>query len=129
MQHRGTPHESDGVTYARTREGFELPVIDLTNPRFAVPDDPAAVGGLHDAVAEEERRRRRIPKFIMGLMMRRAAKQSRLIRALFRPDAGFLDGLSTYVMKLGADNLVPPFDTPIDRRLAASPHMVLLRLR
>jgi hypothetical protein len=32
-------------------------------------------------------------------------------------------------MKLGADNLVPPYDTPMDRRLAASPHIVLLRLR
>ena len=32
-------------------------------------------------------------------------------------------------MKLGAENLVPPYDTPVDRRLAGSPHIVLLRLR
>jgi hypothetical protein len=32
-------------------------------------------------------------------------------------------------MKLGADNLVPPFDSPADRRFAASPHITLLRLR
>jgi hypothetical protein len=62
-------------------------------------------------------------------MLRMAARKSRLIRALVDPKAGFLDGLSTYVMKLGADNLVPPYDTPVDRRLAASPHIVLLRLR
>jgi hypothetical protein len=37
--------------------------------------------------------------------------------------------MSTYVMKLGPDNLVPPYDTPMDRRLAASPHVVLVRLR
>jgi hypothetical protein len=48
---------------------------------------------------------------------------------LFNTDAGFLDGLSTYVMKLGADNLVPPYDGPVDRRVAASPHVGLLRLR
>ena len=41
----------------------------------------------------------------------------------------FLDGMSTYVMKLGADNLPPPYDSPIDRRMAASPHLTLLRLR
>ena len=33
----------DGVVYARTREGFDLPVIDVTHPRFAVEHDPAAV--------------------------------------------------------------------------------------
>src|ERR1019366_8010975 len=58
-----------------------------------------------------------------------AARKSRLVRALFNTNAGFLDGLSTYVMKLGAGNLVPPYDAPIDRRLAASPHIALLRLR
>jgi hypothetical protein len=129
MQHRGTPHESDGVTYARTREGFDLPVIDVTNPRFAVPDDPAAVRGLYDAFIAHERKRRHLPAFLLRLMLRMAARKSRLVRALVDPQAGFLDGLSTYVMKLGAENLVPPYDTPVDRRLAGSPHIVLLRLR
>jgi hypothetical protein len=96
-------------------------VIDVTNPRFAVPDDPATVRGLHDAFIEGERRRRRIPQFITRMMLGAAAKQSRLARALFNSDDGFLDGMTTYVMKLGADNLVPPYDTLIDRRLAASP--------
>jgi hypothetical protein len=129
MQHRSDPRAGDGVAYAKTREGFDLPVIDVTNPRFAVPDDPAALRGMHDAFIEDERKRQRIPNFIMRLMLRAAARKSRLVRALFEPDAGFLDGLSTYVMKLGADNLAPPYDTPIDRRLAASPHVTLLRLR
>jgi hypothetical protein len=129
MQRCSSQPESDGLIYAKTREGFDLPVIDLTNPRFAVPDDPAAARELYDAFIEGERRRRRIPKFIMRMVVGRAAKKSRLVRALFKSDAGFLDGLSTYVMKLGADNLVPPYDSPMDRRFAASPHVVLLRLR
>jgi hypothetical protein len=62
-------------------------------------------------------------------MLRMAAGKSRLVRALVDPETGFLDGLSTYVLKLGAENLVPPYDTPVDRRLAGSPHLVLLRLR
>jgi hypothetical protein len=129
MQDRHSPRESGGVTYAKTREGFVLPVIDVTNPRFAVPDDPATVRGLYDALAENERKRRRIPRFVLRMMLAMAARRSRLVRALFSQDTGFLDGLSTYVMKLGAGNLVPPYDTSIDRRLAASPHIVLLRLR
>ena len=129
MQPHSSPHENDGITRARTREGFDLPVIDVTNPRFAVPDDPATVRGLHDAIIESERRRRRVPKFILRMMLRAAARKSRLVHAFCDSDAGFLDGMSTYVMKLGADNLVPPYDTPTDRRVAASPHIHLMRLR
>jgi hypothetical protein len=128
-QPHAEPWKNDGITRARTREGFELPVIDVTNPRFAVPDDPTTVRGVHDAFVESERRRRRIPRFIMRMMLRAAARKSRLVRAFINSEAGFLDGISTYVMKLGADNLVPPYDTPTDRRVAASPHLLLVRLR
>ena len=65
----------------------------------------------------------------MRWMLRRAARESRLVRAVFASDASYLDGMSTYMMKLGVDNLVPPYDTPLDRRFAASPHVTLLRLR
>ncbi|MEA2996023.1 MAG: hypothetical protein QOG74_1572, partial [Alphaproteobacteria bacterium] len=120
---------SDELVTAKTREGYDLPVIDVTNPRFAVPEGPGAARALHNAFLASEWRRRFIPPFIMRLMLRSAARKSRLMRALFATDAGFLDGLSTYVMKLGPDNLMPPYDGPVDRRLAASPHVGLLRLR
>jgi hypothetical protein len=119
----------DDVTYARTREGFDLPVIDVTHPRFAVGHDPAAVRAAYEEFAQGERRRGWIPKFIMRRMLRAAAAKSRLVHAMFHSQAGFLDGITTYVMKLGPDNLVPPFDTPMDHRFAASPHVVLVRLR
>jgi hypothetical protein len=118
-----------GLVFARTREGFDLPVIEVTNPRFIVPDDPATAQRTYDAAIAEEQRRRRIPKFIMRLMLRALARKSRLIRALSQSDTGYLDSLSTYVLKLGADNLVPPYDSPTDRKVAASPHIVLVRLR
>jgi hypothetical protein len=117
------------LIYAATREGYNLPVIDVTDPRFAVPDSPESLRQLFEASGEEERRNRRVPKFIMRWMLRSAAKRSRLVQALFTGNATFLDGMSTYVMKLGADNLSPPYDSPIDKRLAASPHLTLLRLR
>jgi hypothetical protein len=114
---------------AATREGHDLPVIDVTDPRFAVPDDPAATRALYDEFITGERRRGRVPKFIMRAMLRWAAKESRLVHALFASDSGYVDGMSTYLMKLGVDHLVPPYDTPTDRRMAASPHVTLLRLR
>ena len=123
------PPFPDDIAFAETKEGFSLPVIDVTHPRFAVADDPATIAALDAAIDEQDRQFRRIPRFIMRWMMRSAAKQSRLMRAIVEPDAGFLDGLSTYVMKLGADNLVPPYDQPMDRRFAASAHVPFLRLR
>jgi hypothetical protein len=65
----------------------------------------------------------------LRFMLAAAARKSRLVRAVFNTDKGYLDGISTYVMKLGVDNLVPPYDTPMDRRFVASPHMVMVRLR
>jgi hypothetical protein len=82
VQPYSSPCESDRLTFARTRDGFDLPVIDVTHPRFAVPDDPATVRATYDAFIEGERRRRRIPKFIMRMMLRSAARRSRLVRAI-----------------------------------------------
>lgn len=50
---------------ALSRDGHYLPVINVTDPRFAVPDDPDNLGKLLDASHDEERRNRRIPTFIM----------------------------------------------------------------
>jgi len=79
--------------------------------------------------ADEARRHQRMPQFIMRFILRRAARQSLILRALFGGEGTFLDGITTYVMKLGAEHLPPPFDSPIDRRFAASPHATYLRLR
>ena len=121
--------ENSALVYATTRDGYELPVIDVTHPRFRVPDDADAQRRLKDALTKSERQRRFIPQFIMRWMLTSAAKKSRLVSALFGTDATFLDGITTYVMKLGAGNLVPPYDSPVDKRFAASPHVTYLRLR
>jgi hypothetical protein len=44
-------------------------------------------------------------------------------------DQGYLDSITTYVLKLGPDHLPPGFDSPMDRRIADTPHAPLLRLR
>jgi len=119
----------NGVVHAATRDGYTLPVIDVTHPRFAVAEDPARARALYEEFAKFERSRGRVPGFIMRVMLKIAARRSLLMKALFGSDAAFLDGVTTYVMKLGPENLPPPFDGPIDRKFAASPHIPLLRLR
>ncbi len=105
---------------AATRDGVMLPVIDVTDPRFALPDDPDSIARLIAQSAAEELRNRGLPKFIMRFMLRRMAKRSRIMQVLFGGDGSFLDGITTYVMKLGADNLPPPYDSPMDKRVGAS---------
>jgi len=114
---------------AATRDGVMLPVIDVTDPRFALPDDPDSIARLIAQSAAEELRNRGLPKFIMRFMLRRMAKRSRIMQVLFGGDGSFLDGITTYVMKLGADHLPPPFDSAVDKRVAASAQLKLLRLR
>jgi hypothetical protein len=124
-----SPSKAGGVEHALTRDGIELPVLDVTNPRFAVKEDPASLQALHEAFKQNERQRRFIPDFLMRLMIRSAARKSLLMHALFGSDAEYLDGISTYVMKLGPENLVPPYASPMDKKFAASPHVTFLRLR
>ncbi|MFC5069793.1 hypothetical protein [Flaviflagellibacter deserti] len=119
----------DGVAFAMTREGYELPVLDIAHSRFAIREDAETIAALNREIERSERQRRRVPKFIWRLLLKSAAKKSRLARALFDPKGSFLDGMSTYVMKLGGDHLVPPHDTPMDRRFASSPHATFLRMR
>jgi hypothetical protein len=130
MSATGSPlADHPAVVYALTRQGYELPVIDVSHPSFAVPDDPGSVEALRMRFSRAERLRKGIPKVMMSWLLRGMAHRSLLARELFVGQAGVLPGLSTYVIKLGANNLVAPFDSPLDKRLAASPGAMSLRLR
>jgi hypothetical protein len=126
-QHLTEPNP--GLVYARTAQGDELPVIDVTNPAFRVADDLTAVEAMRNEFAAGERRRKQLPKFLLRYFMRSAARRSPLARALFQPEGGVLPGLSTYLMKLGPDNLRAPFGGKIDRQFAASPGALSMRMR
>ncbi|GGH31872.1 hypothetical protein GCM10007036_43350 [Alsobacter metallidurans] len=129
MSERTDALARDGVLLARAASGFALPVIDVTHPRFAVPDDDASVGALRRAFMENERGHARAPRFLMRWIIASAARKSRFLQAVFNPGATFLDGITTYAMKLGEANLLPPFDGEVDRSFARSPHVTCLRLR
>lgn len=119
-----------GVCYARTAQNLEVPVIDVSNPAFAVADDAQSVERLRQTSSGMMRRNARVPRFLLRFLIRSAAKRSFLAHAMLGGGKGtFLPGMNTYLMKLGPDNLVPPFDTPADRRFAAYPGIQGIRIR
>jgi hypothetical protein len=106
-----------------------LPVIDVTHPVFAVPDDPGSLAARRDAFLAWDRHNRRMPGFVMRPLMRLAARRAPLLRKMMASDDGYLDSISTYMFKLGPDHLPPGYDGPVDRKVAAAPHVALIRLR
>jgi hypothetical protein len=118
-----------GIALAKTSAGFLLPVIDVTHPRFAMADDKKGLAKLHAVFMRSERDRRRLPQAVVRWAVRWAVKRSRLVNAIFGDDVSFLDGISTYAVKLGPKNLLPPFDSWLDRKFAGAPHVLYMRLR
>jgi hypothetical protein len=121
--------DKSGVVFAATDDGLRLPVIDVTHACFAVHDDAATVATARDAFLAWDRRNRRVPRIVTRLFMRFAARRSRLLQKMMVSGNNYLDSISTYMLKLGPDHLPAGFDSPIDRKVAASPHVVLIRLR
>lgn len=117
------------LLFAEAPDGTRLPVIDLSLPQFAVPDSPQAVAELEARALAEERKRGPVQRAAMAVMLKAMAGQSRLIQALQDARKGFLSGTATYVMKLGPDNLVPPYASEIDKRVADAPIVTSMRLR
>src|ERR1700731_657890 len=74
------------IVFATTADGLRLPVIDVTHPAFAVADDPASLAARCDAFLAWDRGNRRIPRIVMRLLMRLAARRSRLLRKIVASD-------------------------------------------
>ena len=129
MQSHLPPGDSRAVVFATTADGLRLPVIDVTHPAFAIPDDPASLAARRDAFLAWDRRNRRMPTIVTRLLMRLAARRSRLLRKILASGNEYLDSITTYMVKLGADHLPPGFDSSVDRKVATAPHMALVRLR
>ena len=129
MQSDPPAGDSGTIVFATTADGLMLPVIDVTHPAFAVPDDPASLAARRDAFLAWDRRNRRMPRVVTRLLMRLAARRSLLLQKMLASDNEYLDSISTYILKLGANHLPPGFDGPVDRKVAAAPHAALIRLR
>jgi hypothetical protein len=129
MQSHLPAEDSRAIVFATTADGLRLPVVDVTHPAFAIADDPASLAARFEAFAAWDRHNSRVPGIVTWLLIRLAAQRSPLLRKILASDHGYLDSISTYMLKLGPDHLPPGFDSPMDRKVAAAPHMALVRLR
>jgi hypothetical protein len=118
-----------GVCYAFTREGVELPVVDISHPAFTL------------AVGTDEQRRMveqflkagtpfaSLPKLLRNLLLRFFLRGSVLARGIHQSSGTFMSGLQTYLLKLGPEMLGEAYAGPIDRRIATSLPGLSVRLR
>jgi hypothetical protein len=118
-----------GVLYVKAPDGSELPVIDVTNPAFALPYSEAQMKKRVALFELGERLRAKIPQPIQRALLGLAARRSRLARAVYHASEGVIDGMTLYVGKLGPRMLGSGYPTAIDRRLAAAAPSWLARVR
>src|SRR5271169_5306128 len=102
------------VVYAKTEEGAEVAVIDVTSSAFAVSATDAELAAMSEQYIREAGQQQDLPAPI-----REALRNSMLGRGLMAATGTFLDGMSTYLLKLGPENLGESATT-IDQRIAAS---------
>jgi hypothetical protein len=111
------------VLYAMTDDGESLPVVDVTNPAFAVNATDAEIAAMCDQFVLESQQR---PE--MSAPLREALQRSMLGRGLIAASGTFLTGMNTYLLKLGPDNLGTDAN-PLDLRIAASFPALMSRVR
>lgn len=108
---------------AVTNDGVELPVIDVTNPAFAVAASEVELEAMSTQYILAASQVNEMPA-----ALRQALQTSTLGKAIMAASGTFLPGLITYLLKLGPENL-GTFASPIDRQIAASFPAFAARLR
>lgn len=121
-------NKKPGVYYAITDDGIELPVIDVTHPTFSVVNPPDLSQRVDKAI-EEWKRHSKTPKPLMKLILWCLSHQSFLMQGMSKSSGTFLSGMSTYMMKLGPDNLGAAYSKKFDKVIASSIPTFYLRMR
>ena len=118
--------QASRIYYASTDEGVELPVLDITNPAFAVEVSEAALPAFAATSLRSLERWSRIP----GWLRRRLARRSLLLGESAGEPGTFVSGITTYLLKLGPEQLVAACKVGnMDRRAAGAISSVAVRLR
>jgi hypothetical protein len=117
----------DGICYAVTDDGLELPVVDITHDAFRERTPPERLA----AIAEESIRSMEQSRGMPPEAQRAFLQHSIIARGTMLAVGGVLDGLTTYLYKLGPAMLGSAYAGDIDRLLLGSiaPLAVRLRLR
>jgi hypothetical protein len=117
------------VCYALTDDGVELPVIDLTNPAFSDVPSQAAQEQIAADYLKNAARQARMPRVLKGGLYWLMSLCSPLMRAARDSAGSYLSGMSTYLAKLGPENLGTAYATRLDRAVARALPSLSMRLR
>jgi hypothetical protein len=117
-------NKKSGVYYAITEDGIELPIVDITHPAFALHLTEAELADLYDRYVRKIQKRGFLQRHLFQFFLKRSILGRGIMGAL----GGFLAGMNTYLLKIGADNL-GSFANQIDREIAEALPSVSLRLR
>jgi hypothetical protein len=118
-----------GVAYASTPSGLELAILDITHPAFRLRQDADALAEEALALAQKRAAAGLAGRLFNRWVLPHILKRSRIGQGLLAAHGSHLDGLSTYLMKLGAPALAGPAFKALDRSIAGSAVARLLRLR
>ncbi len=113
-------HKKEGISYALTDDGIELPVIDVTHPAFKVTLDPLEHDALLEQFTKDQEPLVRMSPLLRRALLRLVVRGSVLARAVRHSRGTYLSGVGTYLLKLGPDNLGKAYAKPIDNRIAAA---------
>ncbi len=113
---------------ARTDEGLELPVIDVTHSAFRVELSEAQLAAEMEKAVSTVRAHSSMPGQEQHAHMQGLLRGSFLAPRIAAAQGGVLGGMSTYFLKLGPDNL-GDYAGPIDRAIAGSMPSLSCRIR
>ena len=122
-------HKREGVRYAVTDDGVELPIVDVTHSAFAVSLGEAEQRARVTAFMQEADPLAKLPRFVRRPLVRFFLRGSVLGRAIGAAGSSFLSGMNTYLLKLGPENLGDAYAKPVDRKIAAALPTFAMRLR
>jgi len=122
-------NKKPGLSYTASPEGLELPVIDVTHPAFELrPGDEEIADRVTEAIRDLESRER-MPVLVRRLLLRFFLRDSILAHGIAASRGTYMDGMGTYLLKLGPDNLGTGYAQEIDKKIAASLPCFSARLR
>lgn len=119
-------NKKPGVCYALTDDGMELPVVDITHPAFALEMTETEISAVIDRSLQAVRDSAKLPSFVLNAVM----GSSLVLRGLAAATAGsYLSALTTYLLRLGPENLGEGYANDLDRKVASTILPVGLRFR
>lgn len=120
---------TEGMTRTWVSSGdLRLPVVDVTDPAFAMEVDAEQLPELAQSSLERMEKLARMPAPLRTMMRRSLARNSVLLGGRSRAGA-VMSGMTTYLNKLGPANLDPAWAGRYDDNVARMIPCVAVRLR